>query len=48
MNKLELLRSDLKDCRNPRVLAKYPHLGSPELVAQIEQKIAEEERRLAS
>lgn len=37
--KLKLLKSDLKDCRNPEVLKKYPNLGSAELIAQLEQQI---------
>lgn len=44
MNKLELLRSDLKDARDPKVLDKYPHLGAPEYVAQLESKIAKLEK----
>ena len=39
MTRLELLRSDLRDTRDPRVLARYPHLASPVLVAELESKI---------
>lgn len=42
---LTVLRSDLKDCRDPKVLEKYPHLGNPDVVAGIETKIAELEAR---
>lgn len=37
--RLRLLRSDLADARNPKVLAKYPHLGNGKLIAQLEEAI---------
>lgn len=46
MNKLELLKSDLKDCYDPKVLVKWPDLGSRKLKAQLKRKIRAEERRI--
>jgi|TARA_R110000851_G_C12734950_1_gene530175 hypothetical protein len=45
--KLQILKSDLKDCRNPKMLSKYPHLGSPENVAQCEKALAEFEDKIS-
>jgi hypothetical protein len=42
--RLKLLRSDLYDATNPKVLAKYPHLGDPELIRQLEREIVRLER----
>ena len=38
-SRLKILRSDLADCTNPKVLAKYPHLGDPKYVEQLKQEI---------
>jgi uridine kinase len=43
--KLRLLRSDLDDAKNPKVLAKYPHLGRPEYTQYLEEQIARLESR---
>lgn len=45
MNRLERLKSDLKDCTDPKVLAKYPHLGDPKLIAQLQCQIEQEEKK---
>jgi hypothetical protein len=37
--KLRILRSDLDDAKNPKMLAKYPHLGSPEYIEHLERII---------
>jgi len=37
--RIQRLESDLRDCRNPAVLAKYPHLGDPALIAELEAKL---------
>jgi hypothetical protein len=37
--KLRILRSDLDDAKTPKMLAKYPHLGSPEYIKHLEQTI---------
>jgi hypothetical protein len=42
--RIALLKKDLEDCRNPAILAKYPHLGNPALVVQIQREIARLER----
>jgi hypothetical protein len=44
MTTLELLKSDLRDSSDPRVLAKYPHLGDPKYVAELKAKIAAAEQ----
>jgi hypothetical protein len=33
------MRSDLSDCTNPKVLAKYPHLGDPAYAEQLRAAI---------
>jgi len=38
-NQIQRLESDLRDCRNPAVLAKYPHLGDPALIAELEARL---------
>lgn len=38
--KLKRLKSDLRDCRDPKVLKKWPNLGNPELIQELELKIA--------
>jgi hypothetical protein len=38
-HKLRILRSDLDDAKNPKMLAKYPHLGSPAYIEHLEQTI---------
>ena len=45
MTRSEKLRSDLKDSRNPKVVERYPHLGSPGLIRQLEDAIESEEER---
>lgn len=43
-NRLRILKSDLKDAQNPKVLAKYPHLGNPKYIKQLEQEIQKLEK----
>lgn len=38
-NRLKILKSDLKDTQNPKILAKYPHLGNPKHIEQLKQAI---------
>ena len=38
--RLRILRSDLDDAKNPKVLRMYPHLRSPEYIKHLEQQIA--------
>jgi hypothetical protein len=38
-NRLRIMRSDLSDCTNPKVLAKYPHLGNPAIAEQLRAAI---------
>lgn len=42
------LRSDLRDSLDPRIVAKYPHLGRPEVTAFLKEEIErlEKERGL--
>lgn len=47
MARLALLKSDLRDCENPKVLARWPNLGSRELKRQLEVLVEEVERDLA-
>lgn len=37
--RLRYMRSDLSDCTNPKVLAKYPHLGDPAYAEQLRAAI---------
>ena len=37
--RLRIMRSDLYDCTNPKVLAKYPHLGNPAIAEQLRAEI---------
>lgn len=37
--RLRILRSDLADATNPKLLEKYPHLGSPELIEHLKAMI---------
>jgi len=43
--RLRILRSDLNDAKNPKMLKKYPHLGSPDYIKQLEQQIAKLESK---
>jgi hypothetical protein len=36
---LRILRSDLEDATNPKILEKHPHLGSPEYVEYLKREI---------
>lgn len=36
---LRILRSDLADATNPKMLEKYPHLGSPEYIEYLKREI---------
>lgn len=38
-SRLSTLRSDLADSKNPKILRKYPHLGSPNYIGQLEREI---------
>lgn len=37
---IDLLESDLRDSRDPKIVKKYPHLGSKSHVEQIEKRLA--------
>ena len=37
--RLRILRSDLADATNPKMLEKYPHLGNPDNIAQLKAAI---------
>jgi hypothetical protein len=42
-----MLKSDLKDVHDPKVLAKFPHLGRQELIREVEAQIREVEAQIA-
>lgn len=42
-DKLRILRSDLSDCFNPKIVARYPHLGTASMIRDLRARIAEEE-----
>lgn len=44
--RLRILKSDLADTNNPKVLAKYPHLDNEDLREQLRTKIASIEEKL--
>lgn len=37
--RLRILRSDLDDATNPKMLEKYPHLGNPNNIEQLKTAI---------
>ena len=37
--RIAMIKSDLKDCTNPEILRKYPHLGDPVLIEQLTNKL---------
>ena len=37
--RLRILRSDLADATNPKILEKYPHLSNPENIERLKQAI---------
>jgi hypothetical protein len=39
-NKLRILKSDLADCTNPKILKKYPHLASQQLIDHLKSEIS--------
>ena len=43
-NRLKLLKSDLKDSHNLKILKKYSHLGNPVYVKQLEDEIKKLEK----
>jgi len=38
-NRLKLLESDLRDCENPKVLKRWPHLADERLKAELAERI---------
>lgn len=44
--RLRLLEGDLKDSTDPKVLARYPHLGAEGLRAQVQSEIDEVKHRI--
>ena len=44
---LRMLESDLRDSRNPKILEKYPHLGSQINISRLESRIAELKTRMS-
>lgn len=36
---LEIAESDLRDCHNPKVLKRWPNLGTPESIAEVEHRV---------
>lgn len=44
--RLRILESDQKDSHDPKVLARWPNLGDPELIKHIQNQINEIKRRL--
>jgi hypothetical protein len=45
--RLKLYESDLKDSRDPKVLARWPNLGAPELIDQTVCQIREAKKMIA-